>query len=476
MKNLKALLDITARPEYTLAQRLDIPLFVAGGGAVSAWLALFHTRIEPNAAFDPLLSEILLDAVLIVVGLVCALTARSTRPLSLHPAVIGAACLSMVAGTLAAAFGAGNPVVFLIGGTVAIVGAGLSLLLWKEFYACLSPVRIALYLVCATLAGEAMRIVLLGLNPVYMLVGISLLPVVSTVTLMRAFRSLPEEERPRAADAGACRIPVKLLTVVAAYSLCYGLVSKTSDSSVAITALSKLLPALLVIASILLQSERFGFNDVYRLAMPLAICGGALFCGFPGMDPTIANFFVSFGYRVCQILVTVGLGSMARTLGINASFLFGAELATQYAASLVGKIVQLPAVQILLPVSAHGVLTLLACLAAAAVALLSMRNEKGRIPFYGLSSELQEPVSARAALALCAQRAAGLHGLSERELEILQLLLEDKTLAQIGRELCIAEGTVKSHANRIYRKMSVSGRKELVDAVQKDSEQSGKTA
>ncbi len=436
-----------------------------GGGTVSAWLVLFHTCIEPAASIGAPLSEVLLDTVLVAVGLACALTTRRTAPLARRPALIGFSHLAMAAGTLATAWGASIPALFLIGGMVATLGAGLSLLLWKEFYACLSPVRIALYLACATLAGEVLRIVLLGLNPTYLLIGIALLPVASTVALVRAFRSLPAEEMPRANPVDSHRVPVKLLTVVAAYSLCYGLVAKTSDSSVAITAFSKLLPALLVVLSIVLQSERFGFNDVYRLAMPLAICGGALFCGFPGMDPAIANFFVAFGYRVCQILATVGLGSMARTLGSSATFLFGIELAVQYFASLIGKIIQLPMVQPLLPASLHGVLTLFACLATAAVALVFMRDEKRGMPFWGLASEPGQPADERAVLALRAQQAAERHGLSGRELEILQLLLEDKALAQIGRELCIAEGTVKSHANRIYRKMSVSGRKELVEAM-----------
>lgn len=462
---LKGLLDITEHPEHALAKRLDVPPFVAGGGAISTWLALFHTCIEPTSPIGAPLSEALFDAVLVAVWLACALTSRRAAPLALRPALIGLSCLSMIVGTLIVAWGAGTAPLFLLGGMVATLGAGLSLLLWKEFYACLSPVRIALYLACATLAGEVLRIVLLGLSPAYLLVGIALLPVISTIALVRAFRSLSADEIPRANPTSSRRVPVKLLAVVAAYSLCYGLVAKTSDSSVAITALSKLLPALLVILAIVFQSERFGFNDVYRLAMPLAICGGALFCGFPGMDPTIANFFVAFGYRVCQILATVGLGSMARTLGSDATFLFGIELAVQYATSLVGKVIRLPAVQSLLPAPFHGALTLFACLITAAVALLFMRDEKRGMPFWGLVSGPGEPADEQTALAFRTQQAAKRFGLSGRELEILQLLLEDKTLAQIGRELCIAEGTVKSHANRIYRKMSVSGRRELVEAV-----------
>ena len=76
-------------------------------------------------------------------------------------------------------------------------------------------------------------------------------------------------------------------------------------------------------------------------------------------------------------------------------------------------------------------------------------------------------MSERAAAALRIQRAGERFGLSsDRELEILRLLLEDKTLAQIGRELCIARGHREvAPPTASTRKAQVSGRKELAAAV-----------
>jgi LuxR family maltose regulon positive regulatory protein len=50
--------------------------------------------------------------------------------------------------------------------------------------------------------------------------------------------------------------------------------------------------------------------------------------------------------------------------------------------------------------------------------------------------------------------------LSERELEVLQLVALGKTNQQIAQQLIVAPGTVKAHTARIYRKLNVTNRTE----------------
>ena len=56
---------------------------------------------------------------------------------------------------------------------------------------------------------------------------------------------------------------------------------------------------------------------------------------------------------------------------------------------------------------------------------------------------------------------AQLYGLSPREREILGLLARKRTMAAIGADLYIAQGTVKAHVRHIYEKMGINTRKEL---------------
>ena len=48
--------------------------------------------------------------------------------------------------------------------------------------------------------------------------------------------------------------------------------------------------------------------------------------------------------------------------------------------------------------------------------------------------------------------------LTRRELEILQLVAEGHSNAQVGRMLWVTEQTVKFHLSNIYRKLDVSNR------------------
>jgi DNA-binding NarL/FixJ family response regulator len=52
--------------------------------------------------------------------------------------------------------------------------------------------------------------------------------------------------------------------------------------------------------------------------------------------------------------------------------------------------------------------------------------------------------------------------LSERELEVLTLLASGRTNSEIARDLYVAVGTVKSHANNIYRKLGARNRAEAL--------------
>jgi DNA-binding NarL/FixJ family response regulator len=72
-------------------------------------------------------------------------------------------------------------------------------------------------------------------------------------------------------------------------------------------------------------------------------------------------------------------------------------------------------------------------------------------------------LSSRAARAgAAAAGAADIGSLTRREREVLRLLSEGWTNPEIARELCITVGTTRVHVKRIYRKLDVSFRWELL--------------
>ena len=55
-----------------------------------------------------------------------------------------------------------------------------------------------------------------------------------------------------------------------------------------------------------------------------------------------------------------------------------------------------------------------------------------------------------------------LGALSKRELEVFDHLLSDKTLSQIAEEMYLSYSSVHFHCKNIYRKLQLSGRKQLL--------------
>ncbi len=55
-----------------------------------------------------------------------------------------------------------------------------------------------------------------------------------------------------------------------------------------------------------------------------------------------------------------------------------------------------------------------------------------------------------------------LSSLSPRELEVFTFLFSDKTLAEIAQELFITYSSVHFHCKNIYKKLGVSGRRQIL--------------
>ena len=57
------------------------------------------------------------------------------------------------------------------------------------------------------------------------------------------------------------------------------------------------------------------------------------------------------------------------------------------------------------------------------------------------------------------------HGLTQREGEVLLLLAQQKSAADIEQELLVANGTAKAHIRHVYQKLGIHSREELYEMV-----------
>lgn len=58
-------------------------------------------------------------------------------------------------------------------------------------------------------------------------------------------------------------------------------------------------------------------------------------------------------------------------------------------------------------------------------------------------------------------------GLSSRELEVLQLMAQGHTNAEIGAQLFLSLNTIKTHTSRLFEKLDVTRRTQAVDKAKK---------
>ncbi len=105
---------------------------------------------------------------------------------------------------------------------------------------------------------------------------------------------------------------------------------------------------------------------------------------------------------------------------------------------------------------------LLACLDAGASAYV-LKSEPVKEVIAAVSHAYASPLSfSGKGLSSAISRKENGFGLTPRELEILALLPNGLTSAQIASELFISEATVKTHLSSVYRKLSVANRSEAV--------------
>ena len=57
--------------------------------------------------------------------------------------------------------------------------------------------------------------------------------------------------------------------------------------------------------------------------------------------------------------------------------------------------------------------------------------------------------------------------LSNREMDVLVQMLEEKKRKEIAEELCITENTVKKHISSIFAKLGITNRNELLEKIGK---------
>lgn len=238
-----------------------------------------------------------------------------------------------------------------------------------------------------------------------------------------------------------------------------GLASEGPSSSKPVAYALVLIAALLAVHRARATEE--GFLDLfYRTALPVA---GAIVLASPFLETAVSID----GIPLVSSIPYLGI-ALLNALGIVVVVWIGAfsrsSLATAFAVMAACCAAAMGAGMLVFQALGHQAQVVSLCILALFLAVMVFATIRD-----GMQRQSQESQSAHEHLeSVCAQ-IAETYALSPRETEILEYLARGRGSKYIADKLCISSETVRTHSKRIYDKMDVHTKEELLDRIEEKS-------
>ncbi|RNL47139.1 helix-turn-helix transcriptional regulator [Paraeggerthella hongkongensis] len=441
-----------------------IPFVFFGVGLYRAWIAtLFRYEAFPTiTVFDYFLFE----AAIGVVSLALAFAARRVAPLwANRPAVIatGASMTGGSALVVIACFFVPFEPLKVVGLLLAGGGLGSLILMWAEFYGSLNPLRVALYHAIAIFVGEVVKWLFLGMSVPYLAFFAVVLPPICLACVRSSMRRLPDRDLPRAVREGDVKtIPWKPIFLMATCTFAAAFGALPMQPLVPGNVVGALFVTGLVFFGVLSASRWFNFDTIYQLAFPLFIVGFLFVMpSFAGSAQIMALCYDA-GYTMLSMYIMIVMSNITYRFGVNAVWINGIERGIRYLVELLGWLTFAGASAYLGSTDTSMVYN--GIVVAVVVAFLVIFfTERGLSAKWGvaLNDDQMESGPAEGRTAMRVSDLSRVYSLSPREEEVLQLLAQRATVAEIEEALYVSQGTVKAHVNHIYRKLGIHSKAEL---------------
>ncbi|WP_139651957.1 response regulator transcription factor [Raoultibacter phocaeensis] len=447
------------------------PLRFLGVGVYLAWLFTIHFSTSVFETSDRALDSLILSN---FANLICltlaALFARRIAPISTKKGFVWTAGASSFLGTVIASLAPlGAPaeaLLFVIGN--ALVGAGTSLLilLWSELYASLPRRDASIFYSSSFVLAAVLFYAVSLLDSLWQMASIALLPVVSMVMFSLSVRLLPNQaEEVKESAQSHWTFPIRPSILLAVYAFASTLSRSMSFDSNDVGMLGMLLIAAVVLVCNVFLFDRFDARLLYKVTPPLMIAGFLLISFFTGFDG-IGNILINAGFSGFVILTLIVLSNISYTYGVTAIWLFGLTRAFRVLASIAAAYGYSWATSLGFNDKAVLGACTIVLIATCAMFFLSDKDFTSTWGINPLPAKKSDTVeeffeTLQGKCSIIAHR----FGLTQREEEVLVLLAQDKSIAEVEEALFISNGTAKSHIRHIYAKLDVHAREEIVEMV-----------
>lgn len=410
---------------------------------------------------------------------IMALLWRRLTPLVTRRNVQAAGCLAVAVGTVGAlACLNGFPVsvgLECLASICAAFGGAVLFLSWAEVYSCLAPGRMMLMGVLALVLAGSVSFVLNYLQRPLPLAGTVMAPVVSyALCWMSARFVLPRNKSDAGFDVEQAKrlrvaFPWKPVAVMAFAGFVAGfgnftLFGQTSNTRMFAT----FVVGVAVFATSLISQGRVKLGHFAWAAFAISLVGLVLVAVEGLSNPVPAAFLIMLAYVALCVVGLSLLGRLSFTRGIPSLWLFGLGRASSELMMGLGSYARfVPGVEDI-PQDGYAlaVLSVIGIVCLILVALL-WRSEDSSSSDWAVSmveAETGKRVeSQRDKLLAGCDLLAREMGLTEREREVLELLVVGQSYQQVCQALLLSMGTVKTHVRHIYGKLDVHSREEAVE-------------
>lgn len=217
------------------------------------------------------------------------------------------------------------------------------------------------------------------------------------------------------------------------------------------------------------QRRGVGSFDIWNLgdvAFVLSLCGLVGVHLSSAAGSMAASLCTNAGFALFNVFLIVALCNISYRYGVDSMVLFGFAKTAECLAYFVGS--GLTRLSISLDGDGFALLVM-ALTAFLGIGFIALTRGRGHDPSWGVGfdpSAVRGPARGETVDQRCAaiSREAGL---TRREEEVLGLLARDMPASEIERTLCVANATVKTHTQAVYRKLGVHSRREIVELVEK---------
>ena len=490
------------RIKYITEASLSFALIIAAN-SMAEWLPFV-----PNAesGLPHLLMELINPLTYCLTWILCMFIGFFAPASAKGPVVFGA--LGLIYANMATALfrqcGFEIPIAANVAGTIANnIGAPLLYLLWEQYFASEDDDQCIAYI----LVGRGLPVLLFALlgliSSSSQTMGLrAVILLVAAVTLTRCYRSMDWSapmyaERPL--DHRRTYLNVMVLSWKSA--LCIGslaflytvLRSAFTSSNSTLNGIFTYAPLLgMLVASLaimaLWQRRSFSFNviQVFRSLFPFLLC---LLAAIPLFATALPQITYGIAYGIFSLLVSIGMVQCCQTCkrdGISPLFMFGFYFGIVNVMQLLGYGFSSILTTYAFFGQPHGFVIALSAMFVTSLVFYLVRGDLDskttaftNAEFIALShvpdsdSRLVVSTNPRDALRnpywdrlakQCANTAARFR-LTAREAEVLELLARGNTVPAIAESLVISTGTVQTHCKRLYAKMGIHKKQELIDIV-----------